>query len=97
MHSLTFAIAGGAGVLIGMAGAVLYPVMLRGAQTAEDRRKAWLLLASSLGTILAGATFLLREWRGGLDAWLRPVLYAALAGSLLCMARAMFGRRHSHP
>ena len=97
MHSLLFGAVGGASLVIGVVGTALYSAMRRVAETAEQRRKAWLLLGSSLGTILAGVAFLLQGWRSDLDTWLRPVCYAALAGSLFCMASAMFRRRHSHP
>lgn len=97
MHSLLFGALGGASLVIGVVGTALYSAMRRDAETAEERRKAWLLVASSLGTILAGVTFLLEGWRSDLDTWLLPVFYAALAGSLFCMANAMFRRRHSHP
>lgn len=97
MHSLLFGAVGGASLAVGVAGGLLYSIRLRDAETAEERRRAWLLLASSLATILIGVTFLLAGWRSDLDTWLRPVFYAALAASLACMAYATFGRRHSHP
>jgi Na+/melibiose symporter-like transporter len=97
IHSLLFGAIGGASLTIGVVGSLLYSIRLRDAETAEGRRTAWLLLGSSLATVLIGLTFLLAGWRSDLDSWMRLVFYAALAASVACMACATFGRRHSHP
>jgi O-antigen/teichoic acid export membrane protein len=97
MRSLLFGALGGASLILGITGAGLYFAMLRNAEIAEVRRRAWLLLASSLCTILIGVTFLLSGWRSDLDTWLQPIFFAALVVSLACMAKAVFRRRHSYP